>query len=282
MFGNYLIGLREGLEASLIVSILVAYLVRVGRRGMLGLVAAGVAAAVTVSVGFGALLTFTSTTLLATSASREIFGGVLSLVAVGFVTWMIFWMRRAARTMRSELAGRMDAALAVGAVAVALTVFLAVAREGLETALFFWSAVQAAGQTNVPVVGFTLGVATAVLLAWLLYRRAVTLNLATFFTWTGAGLIVVAAGVLAYAVHDLQEGGLLPGLTTLAFDVTDQIPPASWYGTLLKGVFNFSPATTVIELIAYLGYLIPVMILFFRRPKMMPAAPPMPSTATTG
>jgi high-affinity iron transporter len=125
-------------------------------------------------------------------------------------------------------------------------------------------------------------VATAVLLAWLLYRRAVTLNLATFFTWTGAGLIVVAAGVLAYAVHDLQEGGLLPGLTTLAFDVTDQIPPASWYGTLLKGVFNFSPATTVIELIAYLGYLIPVMILFFRRPKMMPAAPPTPSTATTG
>lgn len=282
MFGNYLIGLREGLEASLIVSILVAYLVRVGRRRMLGVVAAGVAAAVAVSVGFGALLTFTSTTLLATSASREIFGGVLSIVAVGFVTWMIFWMRRAARTMRSELAGRMDAALAVGAIAVALTVFLAVAREGLETALFFWSAVQAAGQTTVPVVGFTLGVATAVLLAWLLYRRAVTLNLATFFTWTGAGLIVVAAGVLAYAVHDLQEGGLLPGLTTLAFDVTDQIPPASWYGTLLKGVFNFSPATTVIELIAYLGYLIPVMILFFRRPKMMPAAPPTPSTATTG
>lgn len=208
MFGNYLIGLREGLEASLIVSILVAYLVRVGRRRMLGVVAAGVAAAVAVSVGFGALLTFTSTTLLATSASREIFGGVLSIVAVGFVTWMIFWMRRAARTMRSELAGRMDAALAVGAIAVALTVFLAVAREGLETALFFWSAVQAAGQTTVPVVGFTLGVATAVLLAWLLYRRAVTLNLATFFTWTGAGLIVVAAGVLAYAVHDLQEGGL--------------------------------------------------------------------------
>ena len=119
--------------------------------------------------------------------------------------------------------------------------------------------------------GFTLGLATAVVLAWLLYRRSVTLNLATFFTWTGAGLIVVAAGVLGYAVHDLQEGGLIPGLNTMAFDVSAQIPPGSWYGTLLKGVFNFSPATTAAQAIAYLAYLLPVMVLFLRRPRVATA-----------
>jgi high-affinity iron transporter len=264
VFGNYLIGLREGLEASLVVSILVAYLVKVGRRDRLGVVWTGVGIAVGVSVGFGALLTYTSTSLLSTFESREIFGGVLSLVAVGFVTWMIFWMRRTARSMRTELNGRLDAALALGTAAVVLTAFLAVAREGLETALFFWSAVQAAGSTTAPVTGFTLGLLTAIVLAWLLYRRSVKLNLATFFTWTGAGLILVAAGVLGYAVHDLQEGGLLPGGNTLAFDVSTQIPPGSWYGTVLKGVFNFSPETTVLQAVAYLGYLVPVMLLFLR------------------
>lgn len=274
MFGNYLIGLREGLEASLIVSILVAYLVKLGRRDRLGVVWTGVGIAVAVSAGFGALLTYTSTSLLSTFDSREIFGGVLSLIAVAFVTAMVFWMRRTARHMRSELGGRMDAALALGTVAVVLTAFLAVAREGLETALFFWSAVQAAGSTTSPVTGFSLGLATAVVLAWLLYRRSVSLNLATFFTWTGAGLIVVAAGVLGYAVHDLQEGGLIPGVDNLAFDVSAQIPPGSWYGTLLKGVFNFSPATTVVQAIAYLAYLVPVMVLFLRWPRTAPAPAP--------
>jgi high-affinity iron transporter len=269
--GNYLIGLREGLEAALVVSILIAYLVKIGRRDRLAVVWAGVAIAVGVSVAFGALLSYASTSLLSTFESRETFGGVLSLIAVAFVTWMVFWMRRTARHMRAELSGRLDAALALGTVAVVLTAFFAVAREGLETALFFWSAVQAAGSTAAPVSGFTLGLATAVVLAWLLYRRSVTLNLATFFTWTGAGLIVVAAGVLGYAVHDLQEGGLIPGLNTMAFDVSAQIPPGSWYGTLLKGVFNFSPATTAAQAIAYLAYLVPVMVLFLRRPRVATA-----------
>ncbi|MEP6600039.1 MAG: iron uptake transporter permease EfeU [Actinomycetota bacterium] len=266
MFGNYLIGLREGLEASLIVSILVAYLVKVGRGDRLRVVWTGVGIAVAVSIGLGALLSYTSTNLLSTFESREIFGGVLSLIAVAFVTAMVFWMRRTARHMRAELGGRLDTALAVGSVAVLLTAFLAVAREGLETALFFWSAVQAAESTAAPVSGFSLGLASAVVLAWLLYRRSVTLNLATFFAWTGAGLIVVAAGVVGYAVHDLQEGGIIPGLNSLAFDVSAQIPPGSWYGALLKGVLNFSPATSVVQAVAYLAYLVPVMILFLRRP----------------
>jgi high-affinity iron transporter len=276
VFANYLIGLREGLEAGLVVSILVAYLVKVGRRDRLPLVAGGVTVAVLVSIGFGALLTYTSTSLLSDFKSQEIFGGTMSAIAVVFVTWMVFWMRRTARGMRAELDGRLSSALELGAFAVALTAFIAVAREGLETALFFWSAVQAAGSTTSPVVGFALGILTAIVLAWLLYRRSVKLNLARFFTWTGAGLIVIAAGVLAYAVHDLQEGGVIPGLNTLAFDVSHQISGGSWYGALLRGVFNFTPQTTVAQAVAWVAYLVPVMSIFLlagRRRSPEPARP---------
>ena len=273
MVGNYLIGLREGLEAVLVVSILIAYLVRIGRRDRLAPVWLGVACAVALSVLFGAVLTYTSTSMLRTFEAREAFGGTLSIVAVGFVTWMIFWMRRAARTIKAELTGRLESALAVGTAAVAGMAFLAVGREGLETALFFWSAVQAAGSTAAPVSGFSLGVASAVVLGWLLYKRTVRLNLSRFFTWTGAGLAGVAAGVLGYGVHDLQEAGWLPGLTALAFDVSAQVPPGSWYGTVLKGVFNFSPQTTVLEAMVYLAYLVPVLYLFLRPARRRQVAP---------
>jgi high-affinity iron transporter len=273
VIGNYLIGLREGLEAVLVVSILIAYLVRIGRRDRLVPVWLGVACAVALSVLFGAVLTYTSTSMLQSFEAREAFGGTLSIVAVGFVTWMIFWMRRAARTIKAELTGRLESALAVGTAAVAGMAALAVGREGLETALFFWSAVQAAGSTAAPVTGFSLGVASAVVLGWMLYKRTVRLNLSRFFTWTGAGLAVVAAGVLAYGVHDLQEARWLPGLTTLAFDVSAQIPPGSWYGTLLKGVFNFSPQTTVLEALVYVAYVVPVLLLFLRPARQRQVAP---------
>lgn len=278
MVANFLIGLREGLEASLVVSILVAYLVRTGRRDRLPFVWAGVAVAVSLSVAFGAVLTYTQTTLLRTDEAREVFGGVLSLLAVGFVTWMIFWMRKASRGIGRELQGKLDAAVAMGSLAVVVMAFLAVAREGLETALFMFTAVQAAGSTVGPLVGFVLGIGTAVVLGWLLYRKAVTINLGTFFKVTGVLLIFVAAGVLAYGVHDLQEGGVLPGAESLAFNVSAQVPPDSWYGVLLKGVFNFSPETTWLQLVAWLGYLVPVLFLFLR-PARTPASAPAPAAA---
>lgn len=276
MLANFLIGLREGLEATLVVSILVAYLVKTGNRSRLGSVWTGIGVAVALSLAFGALLTFTSNHL--SFEAQERFGGLMSIAAVGFVTWMIFWMRRTARFLKAELHGKLDAALTVGALALALTSFIAVAREGLETSMFLWAAAQASGSGVTPIVGATLGIATAVVLGWLLYRRAVTINLAKFFTWTGAGLIVVAAGVFAYGVHDLQEAGDLPGLGSLAFDVTGAVPPDSWYGALLKGVFNFSPATTWLEAAAWLLYLVPVMVLFFRPARPAPAPAPAPQT----
>ncbi|HEY5183592.1 MAG TPA: iron uptake transporter permease EfeU [Actinomycetes bacterium] len=278
MVANFLIGLREGLEASLVVSILVAYLVRTGRRDRLPLVWAGVAAAVGLSVGSAALLTYTEATVLRSDESKEVFAGVLSVVAVGFVTWMIFWMRRASRGIGKELQGKLDAAVAMGSLAVVLMAFLAVAREGLETALFMFTAVQAAGSTVGPLIGFALGIGTSVALGWLLYRKAVTINLATFFKITGVLLIFVAAGVLAYGVHDLQEGGVLPGADSLAFDVTAQVPPGSWYGTLLRGIFNFSPQTTWLQLVVWVGYVVPVLYLFLR-PARTPASSPVPARA---
>ena len=262
MFANYLIGLREGLEAALVVSILVAYLVKSDRRHLLPRIWAGVALAVAVSLAFGAALTFGPRGL--TFEAQELIGGSLSIIAVGFVTWMIFWMRRTARTISADLRGKLEDAIKMGSTAVVLMAALAVGREGLETALFFFTAAQAAGETSQPLIGFLLGIAVAIVLAYLLYRGAVKINLGRFFMVTGALLIFVAAGILAYGVHDLQEAGILPGLNSLAFDVSAAVPPDSWYGVLLKGVFNFSPQTTWLEAVVWTVYVAVVLTLFLR------------------
>ncbi|MFJ2807064.1 iron uptake transporter permease EfeU [Kitasatospora sp. NPDC087271] len=261
MFGNYLIGLREGLEASLVVCILIAYLVKTGRRDKLPPVWIGVASAVVLSMAFGAVLQFGSSQL--TFEAQEALGGSLSIISVGLVTWMVFWMRRTARHLKTELHGKLDAAIAMGTTALVVTCFLAVGREGLETALFIWSAVQATNDGYNPLIGAALGLLTSVVLGWLFYRGALKINLAKFFTWTGAMLVVVAAGVLAYGVHDLQEAGWLPGLHSVAFDISSTIPKDSWYGTLLKGVFNFQPDPTVLQLVVWLLYLVPTLAVFF-------------------
>jgi len=268
VLANYLIGLREGLEAALVVSILVAYLVKSDRRHLLPRIWAGVAVAVAVSLAFGAILTWGPRGL--TFEAQEAIGGTLSLVAVAFVTWMIFWMARAARAMGGELRGRIDRAADGGRWSLALVAVLAVGREGLETALFLWAATQAgtrdaagsSAPTWEPLLGAGLGLASAVVLGYLIYRGAISINLSRFFAWTGGFLILVAAGVLSYGVHDLQEAGILPGLNSVAFDVSATIDPGTWYATLLKGVFNFSPVTTHLEAAAWLLYAVPTMALF--------------------
>jgi high-affinity iron transporter len=264
VFANYLIGLREGLEAALVVSILVAYLVKSDRRHLLPRIWAGVAVAVAISLGFGFALFYGPRGL--TGQAQEAIGGTLSIVAVGFVTWMIFWMARAARGMGGELRGQIDAAAQGGWLSLLLVAVFAVGREGLETALFLWSTTEAVTRdtdaTWQPLLGAFLGIATAVVIGYLIYRGAVRINLTRFFTWTGAFLIVVAAGVLSYGVHDLQEAGILPGLHNLAFDVSDTVDLTTWWGTVLKGVFNFSPATSKLEAAAWLLYAVPVMTFF--------------------
>jgi high-affinity iron transporter len=282
--GNYLIGLREGLEASLVVVILIAYLVKTDRRRMIPWIWVGIGVAVLVSLAFGALLTFGPRRL--TFEAQEAIGGILSIIAVGFVTWMVFWMASHARGLSGELRGKVDVAAEAGWASLAFVAFLAVGREGLETALFLWSATQAAtdssGSALTPLIGALLGILTAVAMAFAFYKGVLKINLSKFFKWTGAILIVVAAGVLAYGVHDLQEAGILPGLNNLAFDVSEQVPPSSWLGTILKGTLNFSPATTWLEAIAWVAYLVPTMTLFLlrmRKPRQPAATQPAPQPA---
>jgi high-affinity iron transporter len=278
VLGNYLIGLREGLEAALVVSILIAYLVRTGRRDLLPAIWAGVAGAVLLAVLAGAILTFGPSRL--TFEAQEAIGGGLSILAVGLITWMIFWMARMARHMKADLHGRMDQAIAAGRGAVFLRALLAVGREGLETALFLWAGAQASSATGAPLLGAVLGLGTAIAIGWAFYRGALKVNLRLFFAWTGLFLIVVSAGVLAYGVHDLQEAGIPPGLNTLAFDVSGAIPPASLLGTLLKGIFNFSPATTTLEAAVWILYLVPTLVLFRRI--VWGSSPPAPAAGAGG
>ncbi|TPQ19174.1 iron uptake transporter permease EfeU [Streptomyces sporangiiformans] len=261
MFGNYLIGLREGLEASLVVCILIAYLVKTERRDALKPIWIGIGVAIALALGFGCALEFGSQEL--TFEAQEALGGSLSIVAVGLVTWMVFWMRRTARHLKADLHGKLDAALQMGTGALVATAFLAVGREGLETALFVWASVRASSDgTQGPLIGVLLGIATAVVLGYLFYRGAVRINLAKFFTWTGGMLVIVAAGVLAYGFHDLQEARFLPGLADKAFDISTTIPPDTWYGTLLKGVFNFQPDPTVLQVVVWTLYLVPTLAFF--------------------
>lgn len=274
MLGNFLIGLREGLEASLVVSILIAYLVKTGRRHLLPKVWAGVGLAVAISLLFGALLTFGPKGL--SFSAQEFIGGTLSIAAVGLVTWMIFWMAGAARTIASDLRRQVDAAEG-SAWSLPLIAALAVGREGLETALFVWAATKSAaaegGTTAGPLLGALAGLLVAIALGYALYAGAVRINLGRFFAITGGFLILVAAGVLAYGVHDLQEAGFLPGLNNLAYDVSAAVPPGSLLGTILKGIFNFSPAATVLEVVVWVTYVGIVGTLFLRKVRTKAPAP---------
>lgn len=279
LVSNALIGLREGLEAALVVVILVAFLVKTDRRWALRWVWTGVGVAITLSVLLGAFLTYGTSRL--SFETQELVGGTASIIAVAFVTGMVFWMRSAARTISGELKGKLDQALDVGPWAVALVGFLGVGREGLETAIFFYATAQAAGAgTTQPLIGWVIGLGAAIALGVAIYQGAVRINLARFFRWTGVLLVFVAGGILSYGIHDLQEAAFLPGLHTLAFDVSSTIDPGSWYATLLKGIFNFTPATTVLQAVAWLLYVGTVLTLFLRpqRPQAS-ARPSSPATA---
>ncbi|MFA9564493.1 MAG: iron uptake transporter permease EfeU [Acidimicrobiales bacterium] len=274
MLQTYLTGLREGLEAALVVSILMTFLVRGDHRDRIPALWTGVVVAAALSLSFGAILHFTSANM--SFEAQEAFGGILSIVAVGFVTWMVFWMRRAAQTLKGDLHGKMHAALRLGAVGVFLAALLAVGREGLETALFLYPTFQAQGAGSGPAVGAVLGILTAIGIGLLLYRGTVRLNLSAFFRVTGAALIVIAAGVLAYGIHDLQEAGILPGLDNLAWDIQGY-EITSWYGALVKGIFNLGPQMTKLEVFAYLAYLVPTMYLFLRPVSPRTSATPTPT-----
>jgi len=219
---------------------------------------------------FAAVLTFSASDL--SSRAQEAAGGLLSVLAVGLVTGMVFWMRRTASGLAAHLRGEVRRAAAIGAGALTVTAFLAVGREGLETTLFLWTAARASGQTAAPLLGASVGLAAAVLLCWLLYRRAVRLNVGVFFNRTAVVLIVIAAGVLAYGLGDLQDAGVLPGQSWIAFDLTGHIDPGSWWVSIITGVTELSPKMTMLQVVAWIAYLIVVIPAFLRAGRSAPAA----------
>jgi high-affinity iron transporter len=282
---NFLIGLREGLEAGLVVSILLAALRKTAapesanHRVSSAPVWLGVLGAVMVAGSFAAVLTFSTSVL--SSRAQEAVGGLLSVLAVGLVTGMVFWMRRTAASLSAQLRGEVQRAVALGAGALTITAFLAVGREGLETTLFLWTAVRASGSTAAPLMGAALGLAAAVVLCWLLYRRAVRLNVGVFFSRTAIALIVIAAGVLSYGLGDLQDAGLLSGQRWIAFDLTAHVDPNSWWVSIVTGATELAPKMTVLQVVAWLAYLAVVIPTFVHAGRAAAAARAASSAAAS-
>ena len=267
MIANLLIALREGLEAALVVSIIVAYLVKTDRRDALPKLWIGVGLATLIPLVAGAIMTWGPKTL--SFQGQEILGGTLSFVAVGLVTWMIFWMGKNARELKGELEGSLSKALAEdgsgwGVVWIAV---VAVGREGVETALFVWATVRSSIETSImqTTVGVVTGLVIAIVLGVLIYQGAVRINFRIFFATTGYFLVVVAAGIVAYGIGDLQEAGVLPGIMSHAWDLSSYLPastsPLHWLYVLLQAMFQFNLQPTVLQTVGWCLYIVPVLTL---------------------
>lgn len=264
---NLLIALREGLEAALVVSILVAYLVKTGRRDVLPKLWVGVGLAALIPLSVGAILTWGPKTL--TFQAQEILGGSLSLIAVAMVTWMIFWMGRNAREMKQGLESSLSRSLAERASGwgVVWIAIIAVGREGVETALFVWATVRSSIETSTmqTTLGVLTGLALGIVLGILIYQGAVRINFHLFFAVTGYFLVVVAAGIVAYGVGDFQEAGVLPGIMNHAWDLSAWLPapssPLYWLYVVLNAMFQVNLQPTVLQAVGWLVYIIPVLIL---------------------
>ena len=269
MLAGLLIGLREGLEASLIVGILIAYLVKIDLRSRIKAIWTGVISAVVFSVVLGIGVGLTSESL--SEFAEKFFAGTMSFIAVGFVTGMIFWMRAASKGLAKNLRTQVDSALiGGGAFGLAALSFAAVAREGVETSIFLWAAAQNSGSLPTLVGGFT-GIAISIFLGYLIYLGAVKLNLSVFFRITGLLLMVVAAGVFTYGIHEFQELGWLPGLNAIAYDFSNSIDPTGFVATLLKGLLSLRTSMSWLELFAYVSYIVIVAAIFLRPTKAVNA-----------
>ena len=271
--GSGLIGVREGLEAGIVVMVLIAFAVKSERRDALKWIWLGVGAALTMLIVTFFIIQYGSSTI--DSGAAELIAGIASLVAVCIVTFMVLWMRKASAHMSGDLKSGLSDALTAGGVAVFSLSFLAVGREAFETALFM---VGYAEDAAWPLFGLLMGILVAVGITWLLYRGAVRINFTKFFFYTGLFLIVVAAGILSYGVHALQAFGWLPGKDVIAFDISSWFAPDGWYGSLLGGIFNFVPNPTVLQVVVWTLYVLIVTALFVLRGRT-PRPEPKPAAA---
>lgn len=278
MLASFLVGLREGLEAATIVAILIAYLVNSDLRRFIPRVWVGVGAAIAASLTVAIGLSLADSALSDTAS--EIFEGFTSLIAVGLITWMTFWMAAHARALKAELHSKVERAIATSSVALAAVAFFAVLREGLETSVFMWASIQAAGTSTEPLIGLSLGLIVSIVAGWAIFKGIVRINIGKVFSTVGGLLIFVAAGVLAYGVHELEEAGVIPFGGSTVFSTADIIDPEGVFGSLMRGFLGYRGTATVVEVIAWVGYVAIVGFLYRRqlnkrttKPAAAPAVP---------
>ncbi|AVH70103.1 iron uptake transporter permease EfeU [Nostoc sp. 'Lobaria pulmonaria (5183) cyanobiont'] len=262
MLFPFLIMFREGVEAALVVGIIASYLKQTGRTHLMKSVWIGIVLATFVCLAAAIFLQISSQDF--PQQEQELFAAVISIVAVGVLTWMVFWMRRAARSIKGELQSQVEAAIQSGdkgGIALVGMAFFAVLREGLETVVFLLATFQQNLGIQAPV-GALFGYAAAVAVGVGIYQGGIRINLRRFFKWTGAFIILVAAGLLASGVRAFHEAGVWNSLQTVVFDASGILPNNGFVGSLLAGFFGYNDAPTVSEVIVYFGYLIPTMLLF--------------------
>jgi len=267
MFVPFLIMLREGLEAALIVSLIASYLKRTGRGQWIGTMWIGVFLAAGLCLGTGVLIN--ETTGEFPQKQQELFEGIVAVIAVVILTWMVFWMRKVSRNVKQQLEQAVDNALQRGnhhGWALVMMVFFAVAREGLESVFFLLAAFQQ--DVGIwPPMGAMLGLATAIVLGFLLYWGGIRLNLGVFFKWTSLFILLVAAGLAAGAIRAFHEAGLWNLFQETAFDLSTVLSTHTLFGTLLEGIFGYQETPSVSEVAVYLLYLIPALVLFALPPR---------------
>ena len=270
MLPSFVIGLREGLEAALIVGIIAAFLTTRGRG--LRPMWLGVALAIALCASLAVIFTVVGSQL--SFKTRETVEGVLSLVAVAGVTYMIVWMRRHSRELKGHLETRAALALTAGSgLALAFMAFFAVLREGLETAIFLLAAFQQTADPLVAGLGALIGVLVAVGLGYGIYKGGVRIDMARFFKVTGVVLVFVAGGLLASAVHEFAEAGVLTVGQSPAFDMSWLVSPGSVQASLITGMFGLQPVPTVAEVFVWLAYVVPMTVYILK---------PVRSTETAG
>jgi high-affinity iron transporter len=262
MAASALITLREGLEAALIIGIILAYLKRTGNADRSSAVWTGTVTAMLLSVLAGGAIFLTAGEF--TGRAEELFEGTAMLTAAGVLTYMIFWMRRQAINIRAHLVAQVDSALAAGSrLALALLAFVAVGREGIETALFMFAVAKTSG-AGPATAGGLLGLAIAVVLGYLLYRGTYRLNLRAFFNVTSALLLLFAAGLLAHGIHEFNEAGVIPPVIAPLWDINWLLPESSTVGSFLKALFGYNGNPSLIEVLAWTGYLGLLGWMYFR------------------
>ena len=272
MLPTFVIGLREGVEAALIVGIIAAFLRQEGRGDALRYVWAGVGVAIVLCAAVGVTLQIVNEDL--PQRQQEGLETIVGLAAVGMVTFMIVWMRRNARGLRKELERSAAGALARGSIyALVAMAFFAVLREGLETAVFLFAAFQSAANPGAAGAGAVIGLALAVAIGWGIYKGGVRLNLSKFFRFTAAVLVLVAAGLLASAAHTAHEAGWLNVLQGQALDLSWLIVPGSVTSSLLTGMLGLQPQPTMAEAVVYVLYAVPMLVYVLWPQRSRPRAP---------